>query len=298
MGLGFARLVWAKLRKFSARTPIQVGRPIERTRGRTEPMQRSAPSAVSAFRLSRAFYAVGLVGVIACGGVYLHLRAALGDAHALELKIANKVGRMRVLDQMLGDSALLAASTRDTAYERAYRDHASELDDLLRDTLALLLDAPAEALDRDTDAASRRAIEIEQHSFALDHGGRHDEALASLRGADYLRDKAISAKGMARTLDRLEQLARERRRALELQSTLLHAADLLFLVMLIGPQWLSVRTGSQPASHDGINPSLNPKPGPTAGKSAWLQRRAGADWRVARDPTQTSAPPRDPNHKL
>jgi hypothetical protein len=260
-------------------------------------MQRSAPLTSSYWRLSRACYVLGLVGVIACSGMYLRLREPLRDAHALELKIAKNVGRMQVLDLMLDDTAMLAASTRDAAYERNYHDHASELDDLLRDTLALLLDAPAEALDRATDEASRRAIELEQRSFALDHGGRNSEALAMLRGAEYLRDKAVSNKGMTRTLTRLEQLARTRRLWLEQQSFLTHVVALLSLCLLIAPQWvpISARARSR-ASHAPSSISLS---GPPAGKSAWLQRGAGADWRVSRDARQhTSAPPRDPNQKL
>jgi signal transduction histidine kinase len=109
--------------------------------------------------------------------------------------ITRNIERIGYYDEALTSSARLAAASGNRTYERRYERLVPQLDRLIKNTVALVGTREAAAKIKQTDAANRALVAMEQRSFRLDREGLLAEATALLTGPVYLRQKQIYAAG-------------------------------------------------------------------------------------------------------
>ncbi len=109
--------------------------------------------------------------------------------------LTRNIERIGYYDEALTDSARLAAASGNRAYERRYERLVPRLDRLIKNTVALVGTREAAAKMKQTDAANRALVAMEQRSFRLDNEGLLTEATTLLTGPEYLRQKQIYAAG-------------------------------------------------------------------------------------------------------
>src|SRR5687768_8685157 len=82
-------------------------------------------------------FALGLTALVGSAAGYVWVQGPLQRSIALERQLAENVGRIMTLDEVLTMSARMAASSHDPSYEKRYNDHVDELDRLIRETVGL-----------------------------------------------------------------------------------------------------------------------------------------------------------------
>jgi len=108
-------------------------------------------------------------------------------------------------DELLTNSAKLAAATGDTKWIDVYRDLEVKLVERIRTALDRTNDEEILKAGRQTDKANRILIEIENESFALVSTGETEKASALLNGDVYESNKKIYKSGVDRMLRKIRE---------------------------------------------------------------------------------------------
>jgi hypothetical protein len=198
-------------------------------------------------RTRQLAFLCGLTLLLAATAGYVWMQRPVRDSVELERKLAENVGRIMTLDEILTMSARMAASAHDGRYEERYNAHVEELDRLIRATLALVPDDQVAAAVSSTDEANQRLIAMETRSFELDKAGRHAEALQLLEGGPYRADKARYAQGMERAFRLLGQLTAAHRARMERWEMILQILAVAALALVLGAWALEQREGRRQA---------------------------------------------------
>jgi two-component system chemotaxis sensor kinase CheA len=182
------------------------------------------------------FFTSGLAAIVLSAAGYMWLQGPLRRSIAVERELAENVGRIMTLDEILTMSARMAAAARNPAYAERYDAHVAELDELIGKTVGLSEDPEVAAAVRSTEEANRRLVDIETRSFELDGLGRHGEALAILDSESYRADKAVYAAGMARAFA-VTRDHNAKQRAAEEQWALILQLVALFSIGAVASAW-------------------------------------------------------------
>ena len=111
--------------------------------------------------------------------------------------IRRHVENMRLMDEVLTNSALLAASTGDAKWEQRYHYFEPKLDSTVNELLQIdALHAVSQKL-RMIDSANVRITAMEHRVFELIHLNRRNEANEIITGSEYARQKAIYSEGLS-----------------------------------------------------------------------------------------------------
>jgi two-component system, chemotaxis family, sensor kinase CheA len=192
-------------------------------------------------RARQSAFLCGLALFLAATAGYIWIQRPVRNSVELQRQLAQNVGRIMMLDEILTMSARMAASARDNSYEQRYNAHVNELDKLIQATLALVPDEEVAAAVSSTDEANQRLVAMETRSFELDGAGRHAEALQLLEGAAYRADKLLYAQGMERAFGRLGQLTADRRAAMERWDLMLQILAVAALALVLAAWALEQR---------------------------------------------------------
>ncbi|MFY9151476.1 MAG: PAS domain-containing sensor histidine kinase [Prolixibacteraceae bacterium] len=130
-------------------------------------------------------------------------------------EISSRVENIRLFDEVLTSSALLAASSGNVQWEKRHHLFGQKLDSALNELSRLdSLHATRETLQM-ADSANVQLTTIEHRVFELVHLGRLNDAYEMITGSEYTRQKAIYSEGLS-TFIKLHKLETAR------QQTRLH----------------------------------------------------------------------------
>ena len=119
--------------------------------------------------------------------------------------IRRHVENMRLMDEVLTNSALLAASTGDAKWEQRYHYFETKLDSAVNELLQMdTLHATFKTL-KMTDSANVHIAAMEHRVFELIHLDRQNEAYEIITGSEYGRQKEIYSKGLSTFIKLQEQ---------------------------------------------------------------------------------------------
>jgi two-component system, sensor histidine kinase and response regulator len=114
------------------------------------------------------------------------------------LRVSELRGTIIHLDEVLTDSARMAAITGDTQWEERYYNHEPQLDQAIKEVGRLDHSLPGTEAIAKTDAANIKLVELEHRSLALVREGHSVDAVTILFSAEYVAQKKIYAEGMTR----------------------------------------------------------------------------------------------------
>ena len=117
-----------------------------------------------------------------------------------DLRVEELRGVIRHLDEVMTSSARMAAATGDVQWEARYRQFEPELDAAIKETVAGVRGSAAVAGSAETDAANAKLVAMENQAFALVRERRAEDARAVLFAPEYMRQKAIYARGLTTML--------------------------------------------------------------------------------------------------
>ncbi len=136
-----------------------------------------------------------LVLIFCVLGVYSeHLHRHYMDA---ERRVLNFIGDIKHFDEVLTMSAHMASATGDLQWERRYRDFEPQLDDAIKEAIAL---SPTESMAKaanKTNLANLRLVAIENKVFDLVRQGDGEKAVGLLNSREYTEQKGIYNDGMS-----------------------------------------------------------------------------------------------------
>ena len=135
---------------------------------------------------------------VASFNAYRHSADAIARSEQLR-------GEIRRLDEVLTMSARMAATTGEGRWITRYNDNVDPLDQAIKEMLDLAGSPAATQRVHATDAANVALIAMETRSFELVHAGHRREAYALLTSAEYERQKAIYAAGMAAAMSMVHE---------------------------------------------------------------------------------------------
>ena len=153
--------------------------------------------------------------------------------------IRTRIEDIRLMDEVLTNSALLAASTGNMQWEKRYHYFAPKLDSAINDLLRIdPLRANNQTL-KMADSANVRLKAMEQSVFELIHLDKRNEAYELITGNEYARQKAIYSEGLS-TFVKLHKLETARQ-----QTRLLNAAKRSrwffgLFILLLAIVWLTI----------------------------------------------------------
>lgn len=160
-----------------------------------------------------ALFSSAIVLILVGNHTYNVMEDVLGNSgHSQE--ISARVENIRLFDEVLTSSALLAASTGNVQWEKRYRLFELKLDSAIHELLQI--DTPhALQMLKMTDSANVHLTTIEYRVFELVRERKLNEAVAIITGSEYAREKAIYSEGLS-TFIKLHELETAR------QQTQLH----------------------------------------------------------------------------
>ena len=112
-------------------------------------------------------------------------------------KIRSRVENIRLLDEVLTSSTMLAARTGDAHWEKRYLLFEPKLDSAINELLRMDPQHTIEQRLKMTDRANVRLLALERRVFELINLGRQKEAYEILTGSEYTRQKAIYSEGLS-----------------------------------------------------------------------------------------------------
>ena len=171
----------------------------------------------------------GIVLTVSLFGVLLWIANRISVSVDSEVKIANNIGRIRQLDEVLTMSARLAAYSKRRLYRDRYLRYERELNRVIKDTLALVESPEGRAAVKSTDEANQNLVRMEIESFALLDEGNWEAAANLLENKKYIAQKRIYARGMEEAFADLKRQAAKRTALLTSSSTVIQL--LLFIVI-------------------------------------------------------------------
>ncbi|TAL66104.1 MAG: hypothetical protein EPN88_08995 [Bacteroidetes bacterium] len=111
--------------------------------------------------------------------------------------IRANIENIRLFDEVLTSSALLAVSTGNSKWEKRYNFFEPKLDSAINELIRIdSLHAFHLTLEM-TDSANVRLMAMEQRAFELVHLERQNEAYEIMTGSEYARQKANYSKGLS-----------------------------------------------------------------------------------------------------
>jgi len=160
------------------------------------------------------------------------------------LRVEELRGTINHLDEVLTDSAQMAAITGEGQWEARYLSYEPQLDQAIKDVMRLGQSLPISAAIAETDAANIKLVDLEHRSLALVRAGRSADARALLFSEEYARQKGIYAEGMSRHFAALDnQLAATQNRNRTV--TILSLIGDLAVMVLVSIFWLAVLRNMQ-----------------------------------------------------
>ena len=140
-----------------------------------------------------------LVLIFFAFGVYSeHLHRHCMDAEQQAHRVVELIGNIKQLDEILTMSAHMAAATGDLQWERRYNDFEPQLDDAIKEAIAL---SPTESMRKaanKTNLANLRLVAIENKVFNLVRQGEREKAVGLLNSREYIEQKGIYKDGMSK----------------------------------------------------------------------------------------------------
>jgi hypothetical protein len=128
------------------------------------------------------------------------------------LEIEEVRGRIERLDEILTMSTLMAAESGEANWEQRYRLHEPELTAAIERALELATSEAIRSASRETEAANRELVEIENEAFVQVQAGRRAEAKRLIESPRYVEQKALYKQGMVRFGEGLRESSAERSR--------------------------------------------------------------------------------------
>jgi two-component system sensor histidine kinase/response regulator len=155
------------------------------------------------------------------------------------LRVSELRGTINRLDEVLTDSARMAAITGDTQWEERYRSSEPQLDQAIKEVMRLGQSLPGSEAIAETDAANLKLVDLEHRSLALVREGRPGDARTILFSEEYARQKRIYAAGVTKHLAALDtQLAATQR--WDRNVTILSFVGDLTVMAIVSVFWLAV----------------------------------------------------------
>jgi signal transduction histidine kinase len=174
------------------------------------------------------------VALLVAGGLVFasHYRSML-EIETTAARLAHLEGVIMRVDEILTMSARMAAATGDRQWEQRYRRHENQLDDAIKEAMAIAPDAARSAA-RATDEANLALLAKEDRAFELVRTGKRAEA-AAVFDESYDRLKQSYSRSMADLMTAVGKAVSERldaHRRSVIATVGASAAVLVFLVLL------------------------------------------------------------------
>jgi HPt (histidine-containing phosphotransfer) domain-containing protein len=189
----------------------------------------------------QALFLVGIVALLSSAGAYVWIQKPLERAVTLERELAENIGRIMTLDEVLTMSAKMAASSGNQAYQQRYDDHVDELDRLIKATVGLSDDSAVRDAVQSTDEANRRLVDMETRSFELNKQHQSAASLGLLESREYRNEKATYAAGMTKAFELLQNATIARRHVVKRWATFLQLLAVFSLAGVVGAWALEQR---------------------------------------------------------
>ncbi len=155
------------------------------------------------------------------------------------LRVSELRGTIIHLDEVLTNSARMAAITGDPQWEERYRSAEPQLDQAIKEVLRLSESLPGTEAIAETDAANIKLVDLEHRSLALVREGHSGDAGVILFGEEYAIQKRIFAAGVNKHLAALDtQLAATQR--WNRNVTILSLVGDLTVMAIVSIFWLAV----------------------------------------------------------
>lgn len=120
------------------------------------------------------------------------------------LRVSGLHGTIIHVDEVLTNSARMAAITGDRQWDERYRSYELQLDQAIKEAMRLGQSQPGSAAIAETDAANIRLVEMEHRALALVREGRLSDAVTILFSEEYAAQKRIYSEGMTKLLAGVE----------------------------------------------------------------------------------------------
>ncbi len=153
--------------------------------------------------------------------------------------------RIRLLDQVLTNSARMAAQTGSLTWERRYQEHEAQLLEALEEVKALAPEAHAEQPAAETAAANQDLLAMEAEAFALVRESNLPEARRRLYSEEYERQKHIYSVSIGQWSDLIEAKLSADFHRRQRQTTILWVVGAAVLLFTLGAWLATIRTVGQ-----------------------------------------------------
>jgi PAS domain S-box-containing protein len=184
-----------------------VKRPVPYSRKVATQMASRAPK-VAANRLSFRLLVIPLfiTGLVVAWLIWGDYYQYWGGVRFREetLRVSELRGTIVHLDEVLTDSARMAAITGDPQWEERYRNFEPQLDQAIKDAMRLGNFLPGSEAIAETDAANIKLVDLEHRSLGLVRKGQAGDAVGILFSEEYATQKKIYADGMTKLFSELE----------------------------------------------------------------------------------------------
>ena len=160
------------------------------------------------------------------------------------LRVSELRGTIIHLDEVLTDSARMAAITGDPQWEERYLSSEPQLDQAIKEVMRLGQSLPGSEAIAETDAANIKLVDLEHRSLALVREGRPGDAGTILFSEEYATQKRIYADGVTKHFAALDtQLAATQR--WNRNVTILSLVGDLTVMAIVSVFWLAVMRNMQ-----------------------------------------------------
>ncbi len=151
------------------------------------------------------------------------------------LRVSELRGTIVHLDEVLTDSARMAAITGDPQWEERYRNSEPQLDQAIKELMRRGQSLPGSEPIAETDAANIKLVDLEHRALDLVREGHRGDASLILFSEEYATQKRIYAAGVTKHFAALDtQLAASQRWNRNV-TILLLAADRTVMAISSGP---------------------------------------------------------------
>jgi len=150
--------------------------------------------------------------------------------------IRDHIENIRLFDEVLTSSALLAASTGNAQWEKRYRLFEPKLDSAIKELSKM---DPLHQTLKITDNANIRLVAMENSVFKLVHVRKLNEAVTIMTGSEYARQKAIYSEGLS-TFIKLYELETARQQTQLHNTANRHKWFLGLVILFLSIVWLPI----------------------------------------------------------
>jgi len=160
------------------------------------------------------------------------------------LRVSELRGTIVHLDEVLTDSARMAAITGDPQWEERYRNSEPQLDQAIKELMKRGQSLPGSEAIAETDAANIKLVDLEHRALDLVREGHPGDANLILFSEEYAIQKKIYAAGVTKHFAALDMQLAVSQRWNRNMMILSLAADLTVLAIVAG-FWLAVMRNMQ-----------------------------------------------------